>query len=259
MTDMQSPAPESSRDTGLRARLAQTPPVVRTILLINLLVFALPFVADLIGVRYKTVMLSDLLLIWGAKDNLAIAAGDQYYRFITMMFLHGGLLHLLFNSMAIVSIGSELERLVGQQRFLGLYFVSGFAGGVASYLFTANPSVGASGAIFGLIGAEIVFILRNRRLFGDDARQLLGNIGFTAVLNIGIGVTVPNIDNMAHLGGLVGGLLVGVMLLPTLVPMQTADGIIVGHRYPQWGWWGVSALVIALVLIVMTMIPAFAG
>lgn len=239
--------------------LAQMPLLVRIILIVNVLVFAIPYVADLAGVRYKSMLLSDLLLIWGAKDNIAIAAGDQYYRFITMMFLHGGVLHLLFNSMAIASIGGELERLMGTSRFGALYAVGGLAGGVASYVFTANPSVGASGAVFALLGAEMVFIIVNRRLFGAEARQLLGNIGFTALINIGIGLTIPNIDNMAHIGGLIGGVLVGFCVLPRLVPVRSLEGVVVGHRYLTWGWWGVSAVLAALVVVIMTVVPAFVG
>lgn len=248
----------SPRTTG-PSWLTQMPPLVRTILIVNVLVFAIPYLADLIGVRYKSMSLSDLLLIWGAKDNIAIAAGDQYYRFITMMFLHGGILHLLFNSMAIASIGGELERLMGTSRFAVLYAVGGLAGGVASYVFTANPSVGASGAVFALLGAEMMFIVINRRLFGAEARQLLGNIGFTALINIGIGLTIPNIDNMAHIGGLIGGVLVGFCVVPRLVPVRTLEGVVVGHRYLSWGWWGVGAVLVSLLVVIMTVVPAFAG
>jgi rhomboid protease GluP len=248
----------SPRATG-QSWLAQMPPLVRLILIVNVLVFAIPYVADLAGVRYKSMLVSDLLLIWGAKDNIAIAAGDQYYRFITMMFLHGGILHLLFNSMAIASIGGELERLMGTSRFAALYAVGGLAGGVASYVFTANPSVGASGAVFALLGAEMIFIIINRRLFGAEARQLLGNIGFTALINIGIGLTIPNIDNMAHIGGLIGGVLVGFCVVPRLVPVRSLEGVTVGHRYLGWGWWGVSAVLVGLIVTIMTVVPAFVG
>jgi rhomboid protease GluP len=174
-----------------------------------------------------------------------------------MMFLHGGLLHLVFNSMALVSIGSDIEKLCGTQRFLGIYFVGGFAGGVASYLFTANPAVGASGAIFALIGTELIYILRNRRLYGAQATSLLANVGFTALLNIGIGFTVTNIDNMAHIGGLIGGIVCGWLLTPQVIPVMQYDGSIVpAPRFLAWGWYGIAAVVVVLVVIVMTAIPA---
>ncbi|MCE2853469.1 MAG: rhomboid family intramembrane serine protease [Chloroflexaceae bacterium] len=232
-------------------------PAVRVIALINVMLFALPTIIDMLGFSFAGVTVSDLLLIWGAKNNIAIAAGDQYYRFITMMFLHAGLLHLLFNTMALVSIGTDIEQLCGTQRFLGIYLVGGFAGGVASYVYTANPAVGASGAIFALIGAELIYILRNRRLYGDQTKQLLANVGFTALLNIGIGFTVPNIDNMAHIGGLCGGFICGLLLTPRVVPVLYADGSVVPAKQTlSWGWYGVIAVIVGLVGVVMSVVPA---
>mgnify|MGYP006277018795 CR=1 FL=1 len=232
-------------------------PAVRLIALTNIVLFAVPVLLGMLGLTIAGISLSDLLLIWGAKDNIAIAAGDQYYRFISMMFLHAGLLHLLFYSIAFFSIATSIDKLCGTQRFLGIYLVGGFAGGVASYLFSPNPAVGASGAIFALIGAELVYILRNRRLYGAQARPLLANVLFTALLNIGIGFTVPNIDNMAHIGGLLGGIVCGYLLTPLMVPVWQADGSMVpAGRTLSWGWYGVIGVMIVLVGIVMTAIPA---
>ncbi len=243
--------------SGVMRIWSSSTPAVRVIALINIVLFAVPTIIDMVGFSLAGVTLTDLLLIWGAKNNIAIAAGDQYYRFITMMFLHAGLLHLLFNTMALVSIGTDIEQLCGTQRFLGIYLVGGFAGGVASYLFSANPAVGASGAIFALIGAELIFIVRNRRLYGDQAKQLLANVGFTALLNIGIGFVTPNIDNMAHIGGLVGGVICGLLLTPRLIPVMDADGSVVPAKQTlSWGWYGVVAVLVVLVGIVMTAIPA---
>ncbi len=244
-------------ESGVMRFWNNSTPAVRTIALVNVVLFAVPALFDMLGLSIAGISLSDLLLIWGAKDNIAIAAGDQYYRFISMMFLHAGLLHLLFNTMALVSIGSDIEKLCGTQRFLGIYLVGGFAGGVASYLFSPNPAVGASGAIFALIGAELVYILRNRRLYGAQARPLLANVLFTALLNIGIGFTVPNIDNMAHIGGLCGGIICGYLLTPQMVPVWQPDGSVVpAGRALSWGWYGVVGVMIVLVGIVMTAIPA---
>lgn len=243
--------------TGMMRVWQSSTPAVRTIALLNVVLFVVPAAIDMTGLSFAGVTISDLLLIWGAKDNIAIAADDQYYRFLTMMVLHGGLLHLLFNTMALVSIGSDIERLCGTQRFLGIYLVGGFAGGVASYVFTANPAVGASGAIFALIGTELVYIVRNRRLYGEQATSLLANVAFTALLNIGIGFTVPNIDNMAHIGGLLGGIMCGWLLTPLVVPVMQFDGSIVpAQRSLAWGWYGVAVVVLVLVGVVMTAIPA---
>lgn len=247
---------QSPITSGIQRLWGNSTPAVRIIALTNIIVFAIPALADFVGFRILGISVSNLLLIWGAKDNIAIAAGDQYYRFITMMFLHGGLLHLLFNTIALTSFGSEIERIAGSQRFLGIYFVGGVLGGVASYVFSPNPAVGASGAIFALIGAEIVFIWQNRAVFGDRAKQMLGSVGFTAIANIGIGFSVPNIDNMAHIGGLIGGLVCGFCLMPLLVAVASDAGPIRIRQGRPWGWYGVLAVAIAIVAVVMVVVPA---
>lgn len=247
---------QSPITSGMQRLWGESTPAVRIIVLANIVVFAIPALADLVGFRILGISLYDLLLMWGAKDNIAIAAGDQYYRFFTMMFLHGGLLHLLFNTIALTSFGSEIERITGSQRFLGIYFVGGAMGGVASYVFTANPAVGASGAIFALIGAEIIFIWLNRAVFGERTKQMLGSVGFTAIANIGIGFSVPNIDNMAHIGGLIGGLLCGFCLMPLLVMIDHATAPIRMRQDRPWGWHGVCAVAIGLIMIVMVVVPA---
>jgi len=192
----------------------ETSPMVRLIVVVNIVIYVVPYLLDQIGVVYKAMSLTDLLLIHGAKDNIAIYQANQYYRFMTMMFLHGNLIHLLFNTFAIVQIGESVERMSDRNRFSGIYFVGGLVGGVASYLFSPNPSVGASGAIFALIGAMGTFVWTNRRAYGENAKQILGNIAFTAMINIFFGYSMPNIDNMAHIGGLLGGLITGFLLMP---------------------------------------------
>ena len=231
-------------------------PTVRIIVIVNALIFVVPYLLDQIGVVYKTVMISDLLLIYGAKDNIAIAAADQYYRFFTMMFLHGNILHLLFNSFAIVQIGTSIEQLSDRNRFLGIYFIGGLVGGVASYVFTAAPSVGASGAIFALIGALGVFVWLNRAAYGDQAKQILANIAFTAMINIFFGYSMPNIDNMAHIGGLVGGIITGFLLMPRLTIVDTEFGPQRHRAHLRWGWNGVIVLAIVLFAIVSVVVPA---
>jgi rhomboid protease GluP len=250
---MSQPSPITS---GMQRLWGDSTPAVRVIALVNIVVFAIPALADFVGFRLLGISLTDLLLMWGAKDNIAIAAGDQYYRFFTMMFLHGGLLHLLFNTIALTSFGSEIERIAGTQRFLGIYFVGGLMGGVASYIFSPNPAVGASGAIFALIGAEIVFIWLNRAVFGERAKQMLGSVGFTALANIGIGFSVPNIDNMAHIGGLIGGLLCGFCVMPLLMTIESDMGSVRIRQSRPWGWYGVVAVTIVLIVVVMVVVPA---
>jgi rhomboid protease GluP len=230
--------------------------MVRLIVTINIVIFIVPYLLDRVGVVIKSVTISDLLLIYGAKDNIAIASADQYYRFFTMMFLHGNIVHLLFNTFAIVQIGVTVERMSDSRRFLGIYFVGGLVGGIASYLFSPNPSVGASGAIFALIGAMGMFVWTNRKAYGENAKQILGSIAFTALINLFFGYSMPNIDNMAHIGGLLGGLVTGYLLMPRLSEQVTEDGVVRSRLPLSWGWKGVIVFSAILFVIVVVAVPA---
>jgi rhomboid protease GluP len=147
----------------------------------------------------------DLPAALGIKINELIALGELW-RLFTPMLLHGSLLHIGFNMYALFIFGPGLERHFGHARFLALYILSGFAGNVASLMFSAAPSLGSSTAIFGLLGAQGVFLYQNREMFGGSARRALNNIISIAVINLIIGLS-PGIDNWGHMGGLVGGTL----------------------------------------------------
>ncbi len=148
----------------------------------------------------------DWLEVFGARINSAIRAGEVW-RFITPVFLHGSPQHIFFNMYALFSIGSFVERQYGHSKFLILYFLGAFSGNVISFLFGSDQglSVGASTAVFGVIAAEAVFFYQNRKLFGSQARQALGNTAFIIVLNLVIGASSSGIDNGGHVGGLLGG------------------------------------------------------
>jgi rhomboid protease GluP len=147
----------------------------------------------------------DVAIALGAKANDAIRAG-QLWRFFTPMLLHGSILHIGFNMYALYIFGIGMERRYGHGRFLLLYILSGFAGSVFSFLFSSANSIGASGAIFGLIGAEGIFLIQNRKLFGAQAKRALNNVIFVVVINLFLGLQ-PGIDNWGHMGGLMGGLI----------------------------------------------------
>jgi rhomboid protease GluP len=149
---------------------------------------------------------SDLVALFGDKVNDLIRAG-QLWRLITPVFLHGSILHIAFNMYALWIFGRGIETRYGHGRFLLLYFLSGFAGNVMSFLLTVNPSLGASTAIFGLISAEGVFIIQNRKLLGPRVNRSLANLLYIAGVNLLIGFTTTSVDNWGHIGGLLGGLI----------------------------------------------------
>lgn len=146
----------------------------------------------------------DLPAAYLAKYNQLVLSG-QLWRLITPVLVHGGIAHIAFNMYALFIFGKNLEYQYGHGRFLLLYLLSGFAGNVASFVLTPNPSLGASTAIFGLLSAQGVFIYRNRQFFGNRARPILSNIIFILGINLVLGLS-PMIDNWGHMGGLIGGL-----------------------------------------------------
>jgi rhomboid protease GluP len=157
---------------------------------------------------------ADYPFYYGGKINEFILAG-QLWRLFTPMLLHGSIIHIAFNMYALFNFGPGLELHYGRWRFLGLFVLSGFAGNVMSFMFSDNPSLGSSTAIFGLLGAEGVFLYHNRTLFGDFARRALTQVIMIAGVNLVIGMT-PGIDNWGHIGGLIGGTLFAWFAGPVL-------------------------------------------
>ncbi|WP_342773904.1 rhomboid family intramembrane serine protease [Mesobacillus subterraneus] len=151
------------------------------------------------------------LIKFGAKFNPLILEGE-WWRFFTPIFIHIGLLHLFMNTLALFYLGTMVERLYGNFRFLFIYIVAGFSGVLASFILSPNLSAGASGAIFGCFGALLYFGVTNPRLFW---RTLGLNILIVLGINLAFGFTIPGIDNAGHIGGLIGGFAAaGILHLP---------------------------------------------
>ncbi len=154
----------------------------------------------------------DWLEAYGAKINNFIRAGELW-RFITPALLHASIPHILFNIYALIVLGPGLERNFGHWRFLTLYVLGAFTGNVLSFLLSSANSVGASTAIFGLVGAEGIFLLQNRKLFGNQFGRAIGNVVFVVAINLFLGLS-PGIDNWGHVGGLLGGLIFALFAGP---------------------------------------------
>lgn len=153
-----------------------------------------------------------LTLIYINPGDLAVyrpsILNGEYYRLLTGAFVHGGVFHLLFNCYALYIIGSQLESFLGKTKFLIIYLFSALTGSLTSILFNVGPSVGASGAIFGLLGSLLYFGYHYRVYLGTVIRsQIIPLI----IINLLIGM-LPGIDNWAHIGGLIGGALITIAL-----------------------------------------------
>lgn len=198
----------------VRVQLPQRQPIV-TYSLIGLT--ALVFVAQFAS---QQLFGADIPAALGMKVNQFIRAGE-YWRFITPVFLHGGLLHVGVNMYSLYVLGPQLERHYGHWQFGVLYFTCGITGVVASFLFSDSASLGASTAIFGLLGAFGIFLFQNRKIF-SGARGALNQVLRVGALNLLLGL-LPGIDNWGHIGGLIGGVLVGFIGGPVYTLVETSQ------------------------------------
>ena len=177
-------------------------PVTVILILINVLVF---LVSDLTGYSQDVMHMLDL----GAAYTPLITEGGEVYRLFTSMFLHFGIAHLLNNMLVLFVLGSRLERAAGKIRFLG-----GVAGNVISLLLELNSgdysvSAGASGAVFAVMGAMIYIVVRNRGWLEDLSwRQIV----VMALFSLYFGFASSGVDNAAHVGGLISGGILAVIL-----------------------------------------------
>ena len=178
------------------------------IIAVNILVFA---VMEFLGSTQD----AGLMLEWGAAYTPLILEG-QWYRLFSSMFLHFGLGHLFNNMFLLLFMGDLLEKLVGKWRYLLIYLGSGLAGNLLSLFWELRTgdmyvSAGASGAIFGVVGGVLVLVLKNRGRVQDVTVRRLG---FMVLLTIYYGFQTVGVNNAAHIGGLLGGILFTWILCP---------------------------------------------
>ena len=170
------------------------------------------------------------LLDLGAMFGPLIADG-QYWRLFTAIFLHIGLLHMALNSLALFIFGRLVEAIFGPARFAAIYLIAGLGGSVASYLFNSVAlAAGASGAIFGVLGALTAFFYVQRNVMGEMAKRNLMTLLALAGINLVFGLLFPGVDNWAHLGGFVFGAALGLRLAPRYEPVKNLLGQVVTFR-----------------------------
>jgi membrane associated rhomboid family serine protease len=218
-----------------RMRVARRLTVTTTIMLILAVVFVVEIVLSKgqiigLGLTGGGRLVNETLDKMGASSPGQIADG-QWWRLLTAMFLHASVLHILLNCWALYLFGQFAEGTFGPARTVAIYLVAGFLASVTSYTFSLNGGVGASGAIMGLLGAFIAYNFRRR-----DMAQARANLQWAVMIiaiNIFFGLSVANVDNWAHGGGLVAGAAAGTVV----------DGI----GPPKWRntlrWVGMVALV----------------
>ena len=197
-------------------------PVTTSLIAANVLVYlAISALAASAGTAWNVALVNQIgpALGNGALVPAAVAQGDVW-RLITSVFLHSGLIHLSFNMVALYFLGTFAESAFGRWRFFALYVLSGLSGGLAFLYYQAylgdftQPAVGASGAIFGLLGSILGYSLRRGTFSWQNPliRQLL----ILLALNVYLGLSISNISNTAHMGGLAGGFAFGYLMAPTV-------------------------------------------
>jgi membrane associated rhomboid family serine protease len=196
---------------------------------------------------------------WGADnlvpilelDKQAVANGE-YWRLLSVTLVHASFIHLGFNMYALWLVGPIVERYYGSAIFLLMYLLTAAAGSVASFLWSAGPSVGASGAIFGLIGVLIAAQRTHDPMVDRRTRQLISQLIPLVIINLVFNLFQGYIDIAAHVGGLLAGLYLGWLLAPARVTTMAGNWQLPGGQgapttTPALRWLGVAALVGVLV------------
>ena len=183
------------------------PYITMAVIAVNIIVFA---VMSIFGNTLDAQYMAE----HGAMYPPYVAENGQYWRLFTSMFMHFGLMHILNNMVMLGAVGRIVEIAMGHVRFLIAYIVAGICGGVLSYAMMLHNndyavSAGASGAIFGMVGALVWIVIVNRGFYEGISRQ---QVIFMVILMIYYGVSTSGVDNWDHLGGLAGGFIISIVL-----------------------------------------------
>lgn len=162
---------------------------------------------------------------WGVKLSERILAGQDLYRLITPVFLHGGIYHLFTNMYSLNNVGPMAQQLFGPGRFLASYLVAGASGNLLSAINSPNPALGASGAVFGVMSSMFVFLARNNWVMGEQGEAYSSAITQTLLINLVMGAINPMVDNWGHIGGAIGGAAMSWYFGPRLYLAELPGGV----------------------------------
>lgn len=242
------------------------PNVTYAIIAINVAVFL---------IRLTSRQLDAQILQWGANNSVDVLQNGEAYRLLTSMFLHASIfgarggyelsnsLHLIFNMYILYAIGRQVERLFGHIRFGLIYLLGGLGGSVLSAALSGGNSfsVGASGAVFAIIGAQFVYLFQHRKLLGARGRAQMQSLIMLGVINLffgvltGVGNSGVLVDNWAHLGGAIGGLAltwgIGPMFIMRRHPEQPNELLAEDINPLKNRYWVLTLYVVALMVILI--------
>ena len=223
-------------------------PVTKLLVGANLLIFV-AMLASGAGLWHSS---NTVQLAWGANFGPATQDGE-WWRLGTAMFLHFGVVHLTLNLWALWDAGQLVERMYGHVRFTAIYFASGLAGNLLSLVAHKGLAIsgGASGAVFGIYGALLVFLWSQRgRLHPHEFRWFFWGASAFAIVSLGLGLAITGIDNAAHIGGFVTGLLGGIIFASPAGISRKAS-----HGFGRGRLAAICAFVLAVFMLVIRIPP----
>jgi len=216
---MSSPSP-TTRAARPPVPWAQRPVVTYALLIAIVAIYAVTYLIDQIG----DPNVANPIYQYGVLNYTQVMQHGQWYRLLSAMFIHLSLAHVFFNAYALWRFGAIIEQIFGHVHYAIIYLLSGLCGSLASLYLTKGISAGASGAIFGLIGAEMLYVLRYREVLGTAGTGALRQLLILVALNFAIDFTANNvqggiaIDIWGHAGGFVGGILLAWLLIGSARP-----------------------------------------
>lgn len=213
------------RRVDFERRMRRLPPVTLAIIAALVAIFALEIGLEILDSP-------EALLLAGALSREAVMTGE-WWRLVTAIFLHGGLPHIVGNAIALLVLGMVCEHAFGRAQLVFLFLITGVAGSVLSMLTSPGPSVGASGAIFGLQGAAVVLFRRQRERLLVRDRRIGAVLIVWAFYAIAQGLVTPYVDNGAHVGGFLAGMVLASRLHPVVIE-PPSDEARVAIRRRSW-------------------------
>jgi rhomboid protease GluP len=264
-TGVPNDAPPTRTPVKLRIPAVQ-PRATLILLAINIIVFL---------VRLISPTIDESFFLWGANNHALVFADGEFYRLLSSMFLHASVysfngqlalqnsLHLILNCYIIYITGRQIEPVFGHVRFVAVYLLGGITGSIASALLSSGDvySVGASGAAFAILGAEFIYLYKHRLLFGARGRAQMSSLISLGLINLAFGLLSSvsaagaRIDNWAHIGGAVGGMILAWLIAPLFLPRRDPlqpDTLIADDANPLRGkTWSLSLYVTVLLVVLI--------
>lgn len=245
--------PVSSTDVSYNSYL------INTLAAINIAVFLFELASP---VKSSDAGILSLPLLFGAKINELILNGE-WWRLITPMFLHSGLLHIAFSSWALLTFGPLVDTAYGSFAFCMIYFLGGVCGNLMSFFHTPDATVGGTGPVLAIIGSWIIYLFQNREALGEEmADNLIQKVAVASVLSVALSYLTP-IDDWTHLGAACAGLIFGVFICPVVPvhapskklsydPNDSQEGFLLVSQWPD-----ARKLFTVFTLFVVTLVSLF--